>query len=104
MQTWSQRWRRKSLVMLKNVGAICPGCSGGHHEDCAEVNEHRDGKHMCVCYWSVGPEYHARLRREKVITAPVPCIGVGVVAGIGTTVHTASDKASRLLAGLREAA
>lgn len=66
--------------MLKNLGMLCAGCSGGHHEDCSEVNEHEHDKHMCVCYWSVGPEYHQRMKRESTLNRiPVPIIGVGVI-------------------------
>jgi hypothetical protein len=67
--------------VLKNVGMICEGCSGGHHEDCAEVNAHKNDKHMCVCYWSVGPEYHFRLKQEKEAAKPVISLSTNTTMG-----------------------
>ena len=93
--------------MLKNVGMLCSGCSGGKHYDCevemdreSAIPEH-DKRKMCVCYYTVHP-YLSReqlTRPEAKIIAPAP-----VSAAVGTEVHTVGNPAPRLAAGIRDAA
>ena len=74
---------------------MCLPCGAGHHEDCTEVNEHKDGKHMCVCYWAVGQEYHNRMQREKVNSLTLSTVRVGVMSEIGKTDIRGADAASK---------
>jgi hypothetical protein len=93
--------------MLKNIGLICEGCGGGHHEYCDLEVERRDGtksKHMCVCFYSTHP-YLSRDQlepSERRISAPVsPATGVEPNREVERLLHPGRDKAQGVSSAVR---
>lgn len=84
--------------MLKNVGLICDGCGGGHHENCELEIQKREGtknKRMCVCFYSTHPYLSKEQLTPKIISEVIHTYDNGA------ELHKIVDKASGVSAAIR---